>query len=237
MLRHLVPNLKSPPPSLNARKNSGILSRIMSHLGRYSWTTTTLLPPWLPPRTRRSSGWWAAWVRHPWTTTNPHPSSFRPQLDYDQQDDGSIEPNISEPRRLFPIHPPEFGRLQQSVSEIQSFFCPGQMKGYLLTRFETWGIRWMARVYERIYYRFNVAASFSPEGCVSETTSPQPRRLFPIISTQRHLTPNRLRFRKRKYNRWYSAPNQSSNIQRISHSATGVIRRLVYGYERTCFDR
>lgn len=210
--------------------------------------------------------WWATWADSPEPQQLSSLLGSHPALD-DHQDDEPLELDIPEPRPIPTLHHSgpsstmtnkmmdqlsetflnldgSFQSIPQSLAVSNNLFrkyrassAPDKWRDISwhdlkLEVFDEW------HVYMSEYITgFNVAASFSPEGCVSETTSPQSRRLFPIISTQRHLTPNRLRFRKRKYNRWYSAPNQSSNIQRISQSATGVIRRLVYGYERTCFDR
>lgn len=102
------------------------------------------------------------------------------EYDDDTQDDESIGSNSPEPRRLFPFHHLEFDPPQPSAPGMRSFFCPGPMKRFLtpdsILKLEAFD-EWFVRMSESISF-VNAAASFNPEGCVSETPSPEPRRIF-----------------------------------------------------------
>lgn len=109
------------------------------------------------------------------TLHQSHPAEF----DDDQQDDESIDSDSPEPRRLFPLHPPGFEPHRRSAQQMETF-CPGPQRRFLtpnsilkLDAFEEWFV-YMSELGSVD------AAALSPKRCLSETPSPEPRRLFPV---------------------------------------------------------
>ena len=113
-----------------------------------------------------------------------HPAELE---DEQQDDDESIESNSPEPRRLFPFDLPEFEPYQPSASEIEGF-CPGPLRRFLtpdsILKFDAFE-EWFVQMSEWIAFR-DAAACFSPDQAIlsetasSSSSSPEPRRLFPV---------------------------------------------------------
>ena len=116
------------------------------------------------------------------------PFSFRPEspvpeYDDEERDDGSVEAESPAPRRLFPVH--QFHSTEydppQPATQMQTY-CPAPLRRFLTPEerlkfdaFEDWFVRMSERT----------AIDANPEKSISETSSPEPQRLFPF----RHESP------------------------------------------------